>query len=164
MCGSNAHFLQNEILRQYWESTALIRVHQSEFCSKDLLPLYQKKPSERFELSTPGLQDQCSNPWATKAMHLVGKTKWRYCLAICVCLLLIPTIRLSFAFFEFLYIFEIVRQRKFSIFFLSDEKWFTVPWPGFEPGLLRPQRNVLTTIRSRRQYNFHELPRDGKMV
>ena len=26
-----------------------------------------KKPSERFELSTPGLQDQCSNPWATKA-------------------------------------------------------------------------------------------------
>ena len=24
-----------------------------------------------------------------------------------------------------------------------------VPWPGFEPGLLRPQRNVLTTIRSR---------------
>ena len=98
MCGSNPHFLQNEILRQYWESTALIRVHQSEFCSKDLLPLYQKKPSERFELSTPGLQDQCSNPWATKAMHLEGKTKWRYCLAIFVCLLLIPTIRLSFAF------------------------------------------------------------------
>ena len=25
-----------------------------------------------------------------------------------------------------------------------------LPWPGFEPGLLRPQRNVLTTIRSRR--------------
>ena len=25
------------------------------------------KPSERFELSTPGLLDQCSNPWATKA-------------------------------------------------------------------------------------------------
>ena len=24
-------------------------------------------PSERFELSTPGLQDQCSNHWATKA-------------------------------------------------------------------------------------------------
>ena len=24
-----------------------------------------------------------------------------------------------------------------------------MPWPGFEPGLLRPQRNVLTTIRSR---------------
>ena len=25
------------------------------------------KPPERFELSTPGLQDQCSNPWATEA-------------------------------------------------------------------------------------------------
>ena len=35
--------------------------------------LYQKhskkkvKPPERFELSTPGLQDQCSNHWATEA-------------------------------------------------------------------------------------------------
>ena len=26
----------------------------------------------------------------------------------------------------------------------------SMPWPGFEPGLLRPQRRVLTTIRSRR--------------
>lgn len=26
---------------------------------------------------------------------------------------------------------------------------FTLPWPGFEPGLLRPQRRVLTTRRSR---------------
>ena len=25
----------------------------------------------------------------------------------------------------------------------------TLPWPGFEPGLLRPQRRVLTTRRSR---------------
>ena len=25
------------------------------------------QPPERFELSTPGLQDQCSNPWATEA-------------------------------------------------------------------------------------------------
>ena len=25
------------------------------------------EPPERFELSTPGLQDQCSNPWATEA-------------------------------------------------------------------------------------------------
>ena len=25
------------------------------------------KPSVRFELTTPGLQDQCSNPWAMKA-------------------------------------------------------------------------------------------------
>lgn len=24
-------------------------------------------PPERFELSTPGLQDQCSNPWAMEA-------------------------------------------------------------------------------------------------
>ena len=28
------------------------------------------KPSGRFELPTPGLQDQCSNPWATKAKQL----------------------------------------------------------------------------------------------
>ena len=33
---------------------------------------------------------------------------------------------------------------------ISRLKDFQVPWPGFEPGLLRPQRNVLTTIRSRR--------------
>ena len=26
------------------------------------------QPPERFELSTPGLQDQCSNPWATEAI------------------------------------------------------------------------------------------------
>lgn len=25
-------------------------------------------PPERFELSTPGLQDQCSNPWAMEAV------------------------------------------------------------------------------------------------
>ena len=42
---------------------------KSSFVQIDLLALYQKKPSERFELSTPGLQDQCSNPWVTKAMH-----------------------------------------------------------------------------------------------
>ena len=29
-----------------------------------------------------------------------------------------------------------------------------VPWPGFEPGLLRPQRNVLTTIRSRLSFQL----------
>ena len=28
---------------------------------------------------------------------------------------------------------------------------YCMPWPGFEPGLLRPQRRVLTTIRSRLQ-------------
>ena len=27
----------------------------------------RSQPPERFELSTPGLQDQCSNPWATEA-------------------------------------------------------------------------------------------------
>ena len=32
----------------------------------------EQKPSERFELSTPGLQDQCSNPWATKAIDLAS--------------------------------------------------------------------------------------------
>ena len=32
-----------------------------------------QKPSERFELSTPGLQDQCSNPWATKALDILRK-------------------------------------------------------------------------------------------
>ena len=33
----------------------------------------------------------------------------------------------------------------------------SLPWPGFEPGLLRPQRNVLTTIRSRRCALFERL-------
>ena len=27
------------------------------------------QPQGRFELPTPGLQDQCSNPWATEAWH-----------------------------------------------------------------------------------------------
>ena len=31
-----------------------------------------------------------------------------------------------------------------------QEWWMRVPWLGFEPRLLRPQRRVLTTIRSRR--------------
>ena len=31
---------------------------------------------------------------------------------------------------------------------IKKQKW-EMPWPGFEPGLLRPQRRVLTTIRSR---------------
>ena len=30
-----------------------------------------------------------------------------------------------------------------------DKKVLSMPWPGFEPGLLRPQRRVLTTRRSR---------------
>ena len=32
-----------------------------------------------------------------------------------------------------------------------------LPWPGFEPGLLRPQRRVLTTIRSRLQWRLEIL-------
>ena len=71
---------------------------KSSFVQRDLLALYQKKPSERFELSTPGLQDQCSNPWATKAMHFVGKTKWWSCLCNCVCPFIYSLIRLSFTF------------------------------------------------------------------
>ena len=31
-----------------------------------------KKPPGRFELPTPGLQDQCSNPWATRALVRAG--------------------------------------------------------------------------------------------
>ena len=45
---------------------------------------------------------------------------------------------------------------KISNMLLKDKKRYTsamteqaLPWPGFEPGLLRPQRRVLTTRRSR---------------
>ena len=31
------------------------------------------QPRERFELSTPGLRDQCSNHWANEADTLVFK-------------------------------------------------------------------------------------------
>ena len=31
----------------------------------------------------------------------------------------------------------------------QDLAMVVMPWPGFEPGLSRPQREVLTTIRSR---------------
>ena len=42
--------------------------------SHRLIPSFtRKKPSERFELSTPGLQDQCSNPWATKATTTLSR-------------------------------------------------------------------------------------------
>ena len=41
------------------------------------------QPRERFELSTPGLQDQCSNHWANEATtnersneNGIGKYKW----------------------------------------------------------------------------------------
>ena len=39
----------------------------------------------------------------------------------------------------------------FKFYFLKSwrEKVLSMPWPGFEPGLLRPQRRVLTTRRSR---------------
>ena len=37
-----------------------------------------------------------------------------------------------------------------SVIFPADFRLLaTLPWPGFEPGLLRPQRRVLTTRRSR---------------
>ena len=32
---------------------------------------YKTKPLERFELSTPGLQDQCSSHWAIKALPIL---------------------------------------------------------------------------------------------
>ena len=41
----------------------------------------------------------------------------------------------------------------FSLYFNHKDQWnkmlLYLPWPGFEPGLLRPQRRVLTTRRSR---------------
>ena len=37
--------------------------------------LWKQKPSVRFELTTPGLQDQCSNHWATTARHF-GHSYW----------------------------------------------------------------------------------------
>ena len=42
---------------------------------------------------------------------------------------------------------------------LSSLPWYDIfmPWPGFEPGLLRPQRKVLTTIRSRLNWGHVEL-------
>ena len=42
-------------------------VHQTGQKEKKL------QPRERFELSTPGLQDQCSNHWANEADTLVKK-------------------------------------------------------------------------------------------
>ena len=42
---------------------------------------------------------------------------------------------------------------------LSSLPWYDIfmPWPGFEPGLLRPQRKVLTTIRSRLNWGHVQL-------
>ena len=39
---------------------------------KNILGQNVSQPHERFELSTPGLQDQCSNPWANEAQLLQG--------------------------------------------------------------------------------------------
>ena len=36
-----------------------------------------------------------------------------------------------------------------SLYIFFSKGKYSLPWPGFEPGLLRPQRRVLTTIRSR---------------
>ena len=41
-------------------------------------------------------------------------------------------------------------QSNWEFVILHENLICHLPWPGFEPGLLRPQRNVLTTIRSRR--------------
>ena len=38
---------------------------------------------------------------------------------------------------------------KFHFWQNWEKKVLSMPWPGFEPGLLRPQRRVLTTRRSR---------------
>ena len=38
---------------------------------------------------------------------------------------------------------------KFHFWQNWEKKVLSMPWPGFEPGLLRPQRKVLTTILSR---------------
>ena len=37
---------------------------------------------------------------------------------------------------------------------LFEWKKLSMPWPGFEPGLLRPQRRVLTTRRSRLRMSY----------
>ena len=38
----------------------------------------------------------------------------------------------------------------------------SLPWPGFEPGLSRPQREVLTTIRSRPLHQLFCISHDNK--
>ena len=50
------------------EKTRPVSRHFSQWQLMDRKICIEQKPSERFELSTPGLQDQCSNPWATKAI------------------------------------------------------------------------------------------------
>ena len=78
----------------------------------------------------------------------------------------------------------LVREEKKKNILVKEEKkkdlgctsnrkrdWKKVPWPGFEPGLLRPQRNVLTSRRSRlstlqaKNYRFYTcttLPSNNK--
>ena len=46
-------------------------------------------------------------------------------------------------------IFTIVAQES-KLKYIQSQFGEKMPWPGFEPGLLRPQRRVLTTRRSRR--------------
>ena len=56
------------------KETVLVLIHYCHFLQiKFILELGKKtgtkrQPPERFELSTPGLQDQCSNHWAKEAV------------------------------------------------------------------------------------------------
>ena len=45
---------------------------------KKKLKKKKEKPPERFELSTPGLQDQCSNRWAMEATHNKPQNKHKF--------------------------------------------------------------------------------------
>ena len=62
------------------------------------------QPPERIELSTPGLQDQCSNPWATKPL----KNYW--------------------SLFSFLFVFVFCMS---YIHNGSWEVWFLSPWYAY---------------------------------
>ena len=67
----------------------------------------------------------------------------------------------------------ILRQLYINIkqHFFFTQKWLiyrtrdsclSLPWPGFEPGLSRPQREVLTTIRSRPLHQLFCISHDNK--
>ena len=47
------------------------------------------------------------------------------------------------------YLFETVDFKDFPNAGIFSTNTLYMSWPGFEPGLLRPQRNVLTSTRSR---------------
>ena len=58
------------MVSELWEISGELWRYTMVYCG-NIDPL--QKPSERFELSTPGLQDQCSNHWATKARAFQNK-------------------------------------------------------------------------------------------